>query len=64
MVADILGPVGGKQRALVLDTVHIDLDASLVTLAWRLTLDQREGIDYVQLRRVSPEGATQTQEAA
>jgi hypothetical protein len=34
------GKGGRSERALPLDTVHLDLDAATVNLCWRLTLDQ------------------------
>ena len=41
------GRVG--ERDLLLDTVHVDLDAKTVALTWRLTLDQRGGIEQARL---------------
>lgn len=41
----------GRQlvREMLLDTVHIDLDARHVALTWRLTLDQQEKITHAQI---------------
>ena len=43
----------GGERALALDTLHVDLDAKTVALTWRLTLDQRAGIEQVRLVRTA-----------
>lgn len=49
VVAELEGPGGTAPRSLLLDTVHVDLDAAAVHLTWRLTLDQREGIESATL---------------
>lgn len=42
----------GGERALQLDTLHINLDKQTIALTWRLTLDQRASIEQVRLTKV------------
>jgi hypothetical protein len=53
MQAELIAADGSSQdRAMSLDTIHVDLDANTISLTWRLTLDQRECIEHVGLYQV------------
>jgi hypothetical protein len=52
VVADLHNGAGDVfQHALVLDTVHVDVDSALVHLTWRLTLDQAHDIRGAELHQ-------------
>lgn len=50
--------------AMTLDTVHVDLDEMLVHLTWRLTLDQADDVEVVDLFARTAEAAQAAHEGA